>query len=399
VLGTAHYLSPEQARGEVVDSRSDIYSTGCLLYELLTGRPPFTGESPVSIAYQHVSEQPVPPSQLDPAVTPQIDTIVLTALAKRPEDRYQTAAEMRADVERAIAGLPVTAPVPVLPTDTAVMAPVGATAAYADTTKESTQRSPWFWVLLTLGVLAVGIATLFVGRAIFGTPAVEKVATPNVVGLTVAEAQPALAAQGLVLGTQTPQSSTTVPKDAIISQNPPATQQIDKGTRVDVTFSTGKDQSPVPNLVGLSTEDDARQALLAAGLTLGTVKQVDSGQPLGFVVAQNPAAGATVDAGTAVAISVSNGKSKVPDVVGESEAQAKSDLINAGFDVNVTTQVTDSKPEGTVLAQSPKAGASAVKGTLVTITVAKAPPPTPTPTPTPTATPTPTVTGAASPSP
>jgi serine/threonine-protein kinase len=274
------------------------------------------------------------------------------------------------------------------------MAPVGATAAYAEAKQESTQRSPWFWVLLTLGVLAVGVATLFVGRAIFGTPAVEKVATPNVVGLTITEAQATLAAQGLVLGTQTPQSSTTVPKDAVISQNPPATQQIDKGTRVDITVSTGKDQSTVPNLVGLSTEDDARSALLTAGLTLGTVKQVDSAQPLGFVVAQNPAAGATVDAGAAVAISVSNGKSKVPDVVGESEAQAKSDLINAGFDVNVATQVTDSKPEGTVLAQSPKAGASAVKGTLVTITVAKAPPP-----PTPTPTPTPTTSGAASPSP
>ena len=389
VLGTAHYLSPEQARGEVVDSRSDIYSTGCLLYELLTGRPPFTGESPVSIAYQHVSEQPVPPSQLDPAVTPQIDTIVLTALAKRPEDRYQTAAEMRADVERAIAGLPVTAPVPVLSTDTAVMAPIGAVAAYAPAADDVKTRSPWFWVLLTLGVLAVGIGTLFVGRALFGTPAVERVTVPNVVGLPVTQVQAELAKQGLVLGTQTPQASTTVPKDSVLSQNPPAGDQIDKGTRVDITFSTGKDQAIVPNLVGLSTQDDARQALLAVGLLLGPVKQVDSAQPLGFVVAQNPATGASVDAGTAVSISVSNGKSKVPNVVGQSEAQAKSDLINAGFDVSVTTQETGTAPPGEVLAQTPKGGASAVKGTLVTITVAKAPPPPPDPTPTPTPTPTP----------
>ena len=389
VLGTAHYLSPEQARGEVVDSRSDIYSTGCLLYELLTGRPPFTGESPVSIAYQHVSEQPVPPSQLDPAVTPQIDTIVLTALAKRPEDRYQTAAEMRADVERAIAGLPVTAPVPVLSTDTAVMAPIGAVAAYAPAADDAKTRSPWFWVLLTLGVLAVGIGTLFVGRALFGTPAVERVTVPNVVGLPVTQVQAELAKQGLVLGTQTPQASTTVPKDSVLSQNPPAGDQIDKGTRVDITFSTGKDQAIVPNLVGLSTQDDARQALLAVGLLLGPVKQVDSAQPLGFVVAQNPATGASVDAGTAVSISVSNGKSKVPNVVGQSEAQAKSDLINAGFDVSVTTQETGTAPPGEVLAQTPKGGASAVKGTLVTITVAKAPPPPPDPTPTPTPTPTP----------
>ena len=106
VMGTAQYLSPEQARGEVVDARSDLYSASVLLYELLTGKPPFTGDSPVSIAYQHVSEMPTPPSQVDPGVTPEIDAVVLRALAKSPDDRYQTAAEFRADVERAIAGSP-----------------------------------------------------------------------------------------------------------------------------------------------------------------------------------------------------------------------------------------------------------------------------------------------------
>ena len=112
VIGTAQYLSPEQARGETVDARSDLYSTGCLLYELLVGRPPFVGESPVSVAYQHVREEPVPPSQLDPMITPEIDAIVLKALAKDPDDRYQSAREMKADIARVLAGEQSTAMVP-----------------------------------------------------------------------------------------------------------------------------------------------------------------------------------------------------------------------------------------------------------------------------------------------
>jgi serine/threonine-protein kinase len=393
VLGTAHYLSPEQARGEVVDSRSDLYSTGCLLYELLSGRPPFTGESPVSIAYQHVSEQPVPPSQLDPAVTPAIDAIVLKALAKAPADRYQTAAEMRADLERAIAGMPVTAPVPIVGSETAVLNPVVPVAAVnaVPPTQEKSARSPLFWVLLTLGIVAVGVAALLIGKAVFGTPAVEQVSVPTLTGQTITDATTALQKAGLVLGQQTPQASDTVPKDHIINQNPQPSAQAPKGSSVDVTVSTGKDQASVPTLVGLTSTDAARASLVSNNLVLGTVAQVDSDQPVGAVVAQATPAGTMVPVGTAVNISVSNGKVKVPTVTGESEAQAKSDLINAGFEVNTTQQADGSVTPGTVLAQSPKGGTSAVKGTLVTITVATAPPPTPTPTPTPT-TPTPTAT-------
>src|SRR6202000_607850 len=110
VIGTAQYLSPEQARGERVDARSDLYSTGCLMYELLTGRPPFTGDSPVAIAYQHVREKPVPPSVVDPDIPPWADAIVLKAMAKDPNDRYQSAGEMRMDVQRAMNGMAVSAP-------------------------------------------------------------------------------------------------------------------------------------------------------------------------------------------------------------------------------------------------------------------------------------------------
>ena len=392
VLGTAHYLSPEQARGEVVDSRSDLYSTGCLLYELLTGRPPFTGESPVSIAYQHVSEAAVPPSQLDPAVPVAVDTIVMTALAKSPAERYQTAAEFRADVDRAVAGLPVTAAIPATvvpaqPTEVLSPVPVAAEAAAA----APSGRGPAFWVLLTLGVLAAGVAAVLVGKAIFGAPAVEQVTVPNLAGLEVPSAQNALIAQGLVLGQQTAQASDTVPSGRVISQTPPAGDTAAKGSKVDITVSSGKDQTSVPNLVGLTSQDQARAALVDASLVLGKVTQVDSDQPAGAVIAQSIPAATLVDAGSAVDISVSNGQVKVPDVTGESEAQARSDLTNAGFDPNVVKQQDGSVAPGTVLAQTPKGGTSAAKGTQVTITVATAPPitPTPTPTPTPTGTPTP----------
>jgi serine/threonine-protein kinase len=377
VMGTAQYLSPEQARGEIVDSRSDIYSTGCLVYELLTGRPPFTGDSPVSVAYQHVSEAPVPPSQLDPAVPATIDAIVLKALAKRPEDRYQSAAEMRSDVERAIAGLPVTAAfTPVTATaDPTVSMPTVVPAGEAPR-----RRSPLVWVALVVGLAVVAGAMVLVGKTIFGTPAVETVAVPDLSGKTIAEAQTALTQVGLVLGQETPQPSDDRPKDTIISQNPAPSQQIQKGQSVDVTVSTGKAQVVVPNLVDLSSPDDARAALTAQGLLLGKVDRQNSDQAEGTVLSQDPEAGVQVDTGTQVNIKVSNGKVKIPDVVGEDQAQATADLSSAGFQPDVRTQETDSAPPGQVLAQSPLAGTPAVKGTVVTITVAKAVPPPPPPT-------------------
>jgi serine/threonine-protein kinase len=387
VLGTAHYLSPEQARGEIVDSRSDIYSAGCLLYELLAGRPPFTGDSPISIAYQHVSEMPTPPSQWDAAVSPTIDAIVMRAMAKRPEDRYQSAAEMRDDIERAISGIPITAPVAVVSQDTAVMAPIG--AAPVAVAEEQRKRGPGFWIALTLGVLGIGLAAFFIGKALFGSSNVAQVTVPNLSGLTIQAATTLLEQQGLVLGNQTPQPSPDKPKDTIIGQLPTTGDMVDKGSRIDVTISTGKQQVTVPNLVGLTSSDTASSTLVSAGLVLGNITPVDSDQPAGWVVAQNPPNGSVADAGTAIDISVSSGKTSVPSVVNESEAQAKSDLANAGFQVNVVYQQDSQVSAGTVLAQSPKGGSTAVKGTLVTITVAVAPSPSPSPTPT-TPSPTPT---------
>lgn len=385
VMGTAQYLSPEQARGEVVDARSDLYSTGCLLYELLTGRPPFTGDSPVSVAYQHVSETPIPPSQVDPGVPAALDPLVMKALAKDPDDRYQTAADFRSDAERAIAGMPVTSAVPV--TDATAMIPgiddattteqaAGAPVPEQDENK----RSPWLWVGVGALVLIVAGLALFLGRMLFGGN-VEQVAVPEVTGQTIAVAETRLSNVGLRLGTTTPTPSDQ-PKGQILSQDPTTGTMLAKGQGVNVTVSSGKEQVQVPQLTGLGSVDDARLALTDAKLQLGSVKQQDSDQPEGTVLSQDPAAGTNVDSGSRVNIAVSNGQVSIPDVVGQSRAQATSTLQNAGFQVQVVEQQDGSVSPGTVLAQAPVGGNKGRKGSTVTITVATAPPPSPSPSPT-----------------
>lgn len=385
VMGTAQYLSPEQARGEVVDARSDLYSTGCLLYELLTGRPPFTGDSPVSVAYQHVSETPIPPSQVDPGVPAALDPLVMKALAKDPDDRYQTAADFRSDAERAIAGMPVTSAVPV--TDATAMIPgiVDATtteqAAGAPVPEQDeNKRSPWLWVGVGALVLIVAGLALFLGRMLFGGN-VEQVAVPEVTGQTIAVAETRLSNVGLRLGTTTPTPSDQ-PKGQILSQDPTTGTMLAKGQGVNVTVSSGKEQVQVPQLTGLGSVDDARLALTDAKLQLGSVKQQDSDQPEGTVLSQDPAAGTNVDSGSRVNIAVSNGQVSIPDVVGQSRAQATSTLQNAGFQVQVVEQQDGSVSPGTVLAQAPVGGNKGRKGSTVTITVATAPPPSPSPSPT-----------------
>ncbi len=385
VMGTAQYLSPEQARGEVVDARSDLYSAGCLFYELLTGRPPFQGESAVSVAYQHVSETPVPPSQVDPAVPPALDPLVLKSLAKDPADRYQSANEFKADVERAMAGLPVTGTIPTLratvpPTaNTAAIQPV---AAGEPAQAGSGKRSPWAWLGVTVLVLAVAAAALFLGRNLFDTGSGERVTVPDVVGMTIDEAQRALESQGLKLGAQTPQTSDE-PEDTVLSQNPQADTRLAVGEAVTVTVSAGKQQTQVPPLEGLTSLDDVRTALRDAKLELGNVKQVESSEPEGLVLNQDPQAFTTVDVGTKVNIEVSTGVVDVPGVIGFTQSAATSALSKAGLDVSVVTASSD-QPSGIVTNQDPPEGSQVKKGTTVTITVSSGPAPTQPPTEPPT---------------
>ena len=394
VMGTAQYLSPEQARGEVVDARSDLYSTGVVLFELLTGKAPFTGDSAVAIAYQHVSEMPAIPSTIDPGVSPEIDAVVMRALAKRADDRYQSASDFRADVERAIAGSPVTAAVPTIVADqTAMMTPLDASGISSENRQvagsgRKGRSSAVFWVLSLIAITAAIIGAVVIGRFLVGSDGGNVVTVPSLDGLTIEQASETLAEYELRIGAQTPEISER-PEGTIIAQQPAAGEGIEQGQAVNVTVSTGREQSTVPQLVGLTSLDDVRIALSDFGLVLGAITEGDSNQPGGYVLEQNPGEGTQVAAGSAVDIVVSSGLVEVPDVTGLTEAQARSDLAQAGFEVQVVEQESSISSPGQVLAQSPQPGTQLARGSLVTITVAiAAAEPTPTPTPTPEPTPT-----------
>jgi beta-lactam-binding protein with PASTA domain len=419
VMGTAAYLSPEQAQGLTVDSRSDLYSAGVVLFELLTRRPPFVADAPVAVAFAHVNETPPVPSTLDPTLPPQLDPIVARALAKDPAQRYQTAVEFRADVERAIAGVPVTRVMPVAPVAgpdsqatsvlggvdpyaTAAMAATGAATgampplipggagdpyAPADPMTTTAQNDPprKGGVLKGLGIAALVIALmgagLWLGLKLLSSTAAETVEVPRVEGLTVAKAEAELRDVGLLLGGPEVKVS-DLPKDTIISQDPRQGELVEVGSLVDVVVSAGKAQVQVPDLVDFSSVADARKALADAGLAMGKVTEEDSDKPEGTVLRQDPAAYETVDAGSAVAVWVSNAQVEVPNVKGRTEAQARTDLFNQGFEVAYDNEVETSEfAPGTVVDQTPAGGEKAKKGSLVTLTLAKAPAPTPTPTP------------------
>jgi serine/threonine-protein kinase len=208
VIGTAQYLSPEQARGERVDARCDLYSTGCLLYELLIGRPPFTGDSPVAIAYQQVNEDPVPPSRVDPEIPAWADAIVLKALQKNPAQRYQSADEMRNDIQRALAGAPVAAP----------------------------KRNAWRWTTLAVVIVLLAVAILGI-KLVTGSN--NGVGVPTVTGMSLVKAENAITGAGLRIGKVSYTSSASVAKNDVISTSPSRGTQVSKGSAVNLAASTG----------------------------------------------------------------------------------------------------------------------------------------------------------------
>lgn len=243
------------------------------------------------------------------------------------------------------------------------------------------KKSPWLWVGIVAGVLLLAVGAIALANSLFAGGEAEKVQVPRVVGMTVTEANNTLSPLGLRLGEETTQTSDK-PEGTILSQDPTAGESLEKGQGVDVTVSGGPGQTLVPNVVGMTSPDDAAKQLELSKLKLGNVQERDSQQPQGYVLSQSPDSGRNVDVGTQVDITVSNGLVTVPNVTGGSEAQARSALSNVGLDVSVTTQQSSS-PEGTVLAQSPTGGTQLARGSTVTITVAE---PLPTPTPTPTVT-------------
>jgi serine/threonine protein kinase/beta-lactam-binding protein with PASTA domain len=400
VIGTAQYLSPEQARGERVDARSDLYSAGCLLYELLTGRPPFTGDSPVAIAYQHVRENPVPPSRVDPDVPVWADAIVLKAMAKSPADRYQTAADMRADLQRAASGMPVSAP-PTRLDNYPRTQRMGTGAMMAGTTQipavedydyaggrydrggggggGSRRWIPWVvGLVVVLGVVGGVAYYLLAGGG-------QTYAVPLVNGLSVSTAQNEIKAAHL-RSTVVDQANGTIRKNYVISSNPPQGNNEPANTLVTLFVSSGPGNVTVPNVQG-KLEVAAETTLQNAGFTVVVQQDTTSTEAAGTVVSQSPAGNSQVAPGSKVTIYVS-GATSVPNVVGLSLASAQTSLQSAGFKVNAKTVAG---PEGTgpgnVWQQNPAASATEAPGTTVTILVqpaAATPPPTAPATPTPT---------------
>ncbi len=381
VVGTAQYLSPEQARGEAVDSRSDVYSTGCLLFELLTGRPPFVGDSPVSVAYQHVREVPPRPSALDADLDPQIDAIVLKALAKRVEDRYQSAAAMKEDIDRYLAGRPVQAPVVPVDSATSFVPDPLPTTVVPQVEEEPERRRTLPLVLLGLLLAALVIAAAFLLPKLIGS-APEQTSVPSLRGMTEAQAKDRLAEVGLTVGEVTPDSSEDVPEGQVISQSPDAGDQVEPGSAIDLVVSTGKPEVEIPDVIG-DDKDAAAATLAQLGLD-PVLKERESDQPAGEVVAVKPDVGQMVASGAKVTIFYSDGPEEVPDVVGKTEAQARKLITDAGFEPSVLPDNASTEPKGTVTQQSPRSGQTQPEGTVITILVStyEPPPPTP-PTPTP----------------
>jgi eukaryotic-like serine/threonine-protein kinase len=400
VIGTAQYLSPEQARGERVDARSDLYSTGCLLYELLTGRPPFTGDSPVAIAYQHVKEPPIPPSQIDPEVPPWADAIVLKAMEKDPADRYQSAGEMRNDIQRALSGAPVAAPMlgdayagtrrmGGAPTQVA-----GRTAAIppyrygpddgGPGAPRQRQRRVWPWVVL-IAVVVLLIAAI--GLIKFFNSSGGNIGVPNVVGDTVAQATAKIRAAGLTSAT-TYKFDSTVPKNQVISTNPAYGNTEPKGTTVHILASEGTKPTAkvaVPSVV-TDTRPQAVAALKAKGFN-AVVHKVppEAGVRANTVVGQNPGAGAMEPKGSNVTIDVTARTVTVPNkVIGMQQAAAQTLLDSPPYSYFVTvTQGAGpaSYTAGQVYATSPPVGTALSPGSPITIYVQQSASSSPSPTP------------------
>jgi eukaryotic-like serine/threonine-protein kinase len=388
VVGTAQYLSPEQARGETVDSRSDVYSAGCLLYELLTGRPPFVGDSPVAVAYQHVREQAQPPSDHDTDLPPEVDAIVMKSLAKRVEDRYQSAAAMRSDIERYLDGRPISVvasavpPAPSAPaTSTVVAAPVPATGSVPVAEEEEyDDRRSRAGLLIFFGLLVIALITaaVLLWPKLFPS-APDQVQVPRLVNLTEAQARSAIGDAGLTVTNVEFANSDTVAAGNVISQQPQPDTYVDPGTGIEITLSSGKPQVTVPNVVGMQLKD-AKAALEALGLKVTTDEQ-DSDEQKNKVLESNPEAGIKVDAGQTVKLSYSDGPEQVPDVRGKTQAQAEQLLRDAGFVPDVRTDSTSTEAKGTVVDQFPQAPKTLKQGEKVLIFVSTYEPPPPSSTP------------------
>ena len=404
VVGTAQYLSPEQARGETVDERSDLYSTGVVLFELLTGRPPFKGDSAVAVAYQHVEQIPPTPSSILSDIPDSLDRVVLKALAKNRDDRYRSAAEMLSDLQRVARGMDVGAPpadswaTEVLPSAglvgaraavPAATSTVSAPAARVSSTSTSLpavgsdgdaaskaaaarkRRTAIIMTLVVIALLLIGGSVWALSRSA-ATP--EAVSVPNVVGLSQADAKSQIEAAGLEWELNPEKvASDTVDKDAVASTDPAGGTQAEKGSTVRVTISSGPDSVTLPdNLVGMSP-DEARQAVEALGLKweVNSSKVASDTVAEGKVAQTNPSPGSKVKAGQTITAYLSSGSDQVevPDLVGMSQDQARSALKAVGLELGNVTTVDSDKDKDRIVSQDPETGSKVKKGTTIAVSI------------------------------
>ncbi|MER5492520.1 Stk1 family PASTA domain-containing Ser/Thr kinase [Streptomyces sp. LE64] len=405
VIGTAQYLSPEQAKGETVDARSDLYSTGCLLYELLTVRPPFIGDSPVAVAYQHVREEAQPPSVFDPEITPEMDAIVLKALVKDPDYRYQSADEMRADIEACLDGQPVAA--------TAAMGAVGYGGGYpggygdeqattalrpqdnaAPTTmlppvpaggdgydyddrpgRRRQKKNGASTVLLAVAGVLVLVGAILIGKWLSSDTEADPIKVPNLVGekLSVAEER---VDNARLKSTVTRKPCEDQPKDNVCAQDPAPGTEVDENEVITLTVSTGAPKVAVPNVIGDDIEA-ATDRLEEKGYDFKVETEFkQSEEPVGSVLDQDPSSGTEVEKGSTITLTVAKARERVavPDLAGQTCDAAKQQLQDNNL-VGTCTEVESSEVEaGKVLAQSPTAGTPVVPGSTVSVQIAKAPP-------------------------
>lgn len=388
VIGTAQYLSPEQARGESVDARSDVYASGCVLFELLTGDPPFTGDSPVAVAYQHVREEPSKPSDHNATVPASLDAVVLKALSKNPANRYQSAAEMRSDLVRVLSGQRPKAPMIMTDDERAAMLDEPSATEVAEQGRYRTEESPppdygydprsdrkrrRRWVIALVTAVCVALVALggWAASSWMYDPAAQQEPVPGLEGQNIASAMDQAHVEGWKA---TPQSCPSKPDevDRVLRQDPPAgTQAVKTNTTITLCVGKGPEQVQVPDLSGLSM-DQARDKLEQAGLDLGLSAEYQETEDESQVdkIMSWEHQGETIDKGTTVNVVLGKAveKTEVPDMTNQNVNTARAYLEGSGFQVEVRDEDSD-RPKGEVLSQDPSGGESVRPNSTVTLVV------------------------------